>query len=57
MPTVQPTTVSGSMVQPAQPPVVIKKDNSGLIKTIVIIIVSLIALTFIVLFVWIAKVK
>lgn len=53
MPTVQPTTVSGSMVQPAQPPVVIKKDNSGLIKTIVIIIVSLIALTFIVLFVWI----
>lgn len=40
------------MVQQVQAPLVPKKDYSGLIKTIVIIIVSLIAVTFIGLFIW-----
>ena len=40
------------MVQQVQAPVALKKDISGLIKTIVIIIVSLIAVTFIGLFIW-----
>ena len=40
------------MVQQANPQPVFKKDNSGLIKTIVIIALSLIALTFLGLFVW-----
>lgn len=52
MPLVQPVS------QPAQPtqvvaPTVEKNDNSGLIKTIIIVIVSLVAVTFIGLFVWI----
>lgn len=40
------------MVQQVQAPVSPKKDISGLIKTIVIIVVSLIAVTFIGLFIW-----
>lgn len=40
------------MVQQVQAPVVPKKDVAGLVKTIVIIIVSLIAVTFIGLFIW-----
>lgn len=40
------------MVQQVQAPVEKKKDIAGLIKTIVIIIVSLIAVTFIGLFIW-----
>lgn len=52
MPLVQPVS------QPAQPtqvvaPTVEKNDNSGLIKTVIIVIVSLVAVTFIGLFVWI----
>ena len=40
------------MVQQVQAPVVHKKDVAGLVKTIVIIVVSLIAVTFIGLFIW-----
>lgn len=40
------------MVQQMQAPVKSRKDNSGLIKTIVIILLSLIAVTFIGLFIW-----
>ena len=40
------------MVQQVQVPAVKKNDNTSLIKTIVIIIVSLIAVTFIGLFIW-----
>lgn len=45
---------SGGMqtMQQAQAPVMPRKDVSGLVKTIVIIIVSLIAVTFIGLFIW-----
>ena len=54
MPPVQPVqpVQGGSVVQPAQAEVKEEKDKSGLIKTIVIIVVSLIAVTFIGLFVW-----
>lgn len=59
MPQVQPLDGSGSqamsgapMVQQAQVKLEKKKDNVGLIKTIAIIIVSLIAVTFIGLFIW-----
>ena len=50
-------SVSGSVVQPAAQPAPAQsatepKDHSGLIKTIVIIILSLVAATFIGLFVW-----
>ena len=41
------------MVQQVQVPPTAKKDISGLIKTIVIIILSLVAVTFIGLFIWI----
>lgn len=41
-----------AMIQRASAPVVAKKDIGGLIKTIVIIAVSLIAMTFIGLFIW-----
>ena len=51
MPLVQPV-VSGSVVQPAPAPVPMKNDNSGLIKTIFIVILSLTTVTFIGLFVW-----
>ncbi len=40
------------MVQQVQTPVTPKKDIAGLVKTIVIIVVSLIAVTFIGLFIW-----
>lgn len=40
------------MMQQAPAPATIKKDFSGLIKTIVIIILSLVAVTFIGLFIW-----
>ena len=40
------------MVQQVQVQPEVKKDNSGLIKTIVIIILSLVAVTFIGLFIW-----
>ena len=40
------------MVQQVQVAPAVKKDNSGLIKTIVIIVVSLVAVTFIGLFIW-----
>ncbi len=40
------------MVQQAPPLAVMKKDKSGLVKTIVIIILSLVTVTFIGLFVW-----
>ena len=40
------------MVQQVQVPVMPKKDYSGLIKTIAIIVLSLIAVTFIGLFIW-----
>lgn len=40
------------MVQQVQAPAVSKKDITGLIKTIAIIVVSLIAVTFIGLFIW-----
>lgn len=55
----QPNTLGGQMTQPMQPmqpnpaPKPEKKDNSGLIKTIIIVVVSLIAVTFIGLFIWI----
>lgn len=54
MPPVQPVqpVQGGSVVQPAQAEIKDEKDKSGLIKTIVIVIVSLIAVTFIGLFVW-----
>lgn len=59
MPQVQPLDGSGSqamsgapMVQQAQVKLEKKKDNVGLIKTVAIIIVSLIAVTFIGLFIW-----
>ena len=46
-------TVPGMpMVQQVQVPPELKKDNSGLIKTIAIIILSLIAVTFVGLFIW-----
>lgn len=50
--TYQGGSVVMPMVQQVQAPPEIKKDNSGLIKTIVIIILSLVALTFIGLFIW-----
>ncbi len=59
MPPVQPmqVTTSSSINVPVIKQVGVdtgeKKDNSGLIKTIVIIVVSLIAVTFIGLFIWI----
>lgn len=40
------------MVQQVQAPPVVKKDYSGLIKTIAIIVLALIAVTFIGLFIW-----
>ncbi|MBR3228743.1 hypothetical protein IKF67_00680 [Candidatus Saccharibacteria bacterium] len=54
IPTSKPAAspAGSTMVQQVQAPPVIKKDNSGLIKTIVIIAVSLIAVTFIGLFIW-----
>lgn len=57
LPQVQPLQSANPVAMggmPAVNPVMLepKKDNSGLIKTIVIIIVSLIAATFIGLFVW-----
>lgn len=56
----QPAMPSGNQItmnslpnlQQAQPTPVIKKDNSGLIKTIIIIALSLALLTFVGLFVW-----
>lgn len=51
MPT-QPMQPGQPMVQQVQAPMVPQKDVAGLIKTIVIIIVSLIAVTFIGLFIW-----
>ena len=51
MPLVQPV-VSGSVVQPAPAPAPIKNDNSGLIKTIFIVILSLTTVTFVGLFAW-----
>lgn len=47
-----PITPGMPMVQQVQAPQTPKKDISGLIKTIVIIVVSLIAVTFIGLFIW-----
>ena len=52
MPQYGPTPGGMPMVQQVQAPLVPKKDYSGLIKTIVIIVVSLIAVTFIGLFIW-----
>lgn len=57
MPPVQPMqpvdTASGMpMVQQVQAVPEIKKDSSGLIKTIVIVVLSLVAATFIGLFIW-----
>lgn len=40
------------MIQQVQAPLLQKQDNSGLIKTIAIIVLSLIAVTFVGLFVW-----
>ena len=51
--TPQPVQPSGMpMVQQVQAPVEKKKDIAGLVKTIVIIVVSLVAVTFIGLFIW-----
>ena len=50
--TYQSGSVVMPMVQQVQAPPEVKKDNSGLIKTIVIVILSLVAVTFIGLFVW-----
>ncbi len=47
-----PQYVGMPMVQQVQTPVLKKKDYSGLIKTIVIIVLSLVAATFIGLFIW-----
>lgn len=55
IPPVQPVQVTpGSVpiVQQASAPISEKKDNSSLIKTIVIVVLSLIAATFIGLFIW-----
>ena len=54
MPTVQPSVPAPQSTVPTSQQVkaVGMKDNSGLIKTIVIIILSLIAVTFIGLFIW-----
>lgn len=49
---IQPAMPGQPMVQQVAPSEMPKKDISGLIKTIVIIIVSLIAVTFIGLFIW-----
>lgn len=54
IPSQQPAAspVGKPMVKQVQTPPVVKKDNSGLIKTIIIIAVSLLAVTFIGLFIW-----
>ena len=49
-PAASPT--GATMVKQVQVPPVVKKDNSGLIKTIIIIALALIAVTFIGLFIW-----
>lgn len=49
----QPISPNGMpMIQQVQAPVIPQKDYSGLIKTIAIIILSLVAITFIGLFIW-----
>ena len=52
----EPTTspMARPMVQQVQVPVDSHKDNVGLIKTIAIVALSLLALTFIGLFIWMA---
>lgn len=51
-PSQMPITPGAPMVQQVQAPQAPKKDIAGLVKTIVIIAVSLIAVTFIGLFIW-----
>ena len=48
----QPLGYNGSVTQQVQNPIAQSNDASGLIKTIVIVAVSLIAVTFIGLFIW-----
>ncbi len=48
MPSVQPNVVSAQPAMVPEP----KSDNSGLVKTIIIVILSLVSLTFVGLFVW-----
>lgn len=47
------TLVGRPMIKQSQSPSTLHRDNSGLIKTIIIIIISLVAITFIGLFIWI----
>ena len=48
----QPLGYNGSVTQQVQNPITQSNDASGLVKTIVIVAVSLIAVTFIGLFIW-----
>lgn len=53
----KPVETNGSVVQPAPvpQPEPVKKDNYSFVKTIAIVILSLVAMTFIGLFIWILK--
>ena len=54
MPMVQQVSVQTPVQAPVPAPMLMKKDISGLIKTIVIIGLSLVAITFVGLFIWMA---